>query len=122
MRALRFIDPEDSVGMVPGAYNANAVVPPSVDYIRGTGGSGAGITLQLTAQSTTFTGPNGPFSIQQVYFAKKVDAGAGPVIITDSAGALFEDGSSSYQLNQQWQWAIFIWNGTAWEIFGGLQS
>jgi hypothetical protein len=105
-------------GSVATAYTANGTVPPSVDYIRGTGGSG-GIALALTASSQVITGATGTFTVNQVYFAKKVDSGAGSVVFTDSLGALFESGEASYELTQQGQWAIFVWNGTTWDVFGG---
>jgi len=107
-------------GMVSTAYSASGTVPTSVDYIRATGGSG-GIALVLTPLSQTISGPSGQFSVNQVYFAKKVDSGAGAVTFTSLNGELFE-GASSYALTQQGQWAIFIWNGTGWEVFGGMPA
>lgn len=106
---------------VPSNYSANGTVPTSVDYIRATGGAG-GIALQLTAGATPINGASGNVTGYQVYFAKKVDSGAGAITFTDSLGALFEDGQSSYQLTLPGQWAIFIWNGTVWEVFGGQRS
>lgn len=104
-------------GAVVTAFNASGVVPTTVDYIRGTGG-GSGIALQLTSRSQQFIGASGTFSVNQVYYAKKVDSGAGAVTFTDLNGATFE-GAASYSLTQQGQWAIFIWNGTSWDVFGG---
>lgn len=110
-----------SVGMVGTAYAASGIVPTTVDYIRATGGGG-GIALQLTSGSRVVTGASGSVTVGQVYFAKKVDAGAGPITFSDLGGALFEDGASTYLLTQKGQWAIFVWNGTAWEVFGGMFS
>lgn len=106
-------------GMVPTAYSASGIIPTSVDYIRATGGVG-GIALQLTPNNApVFTGPSGAFTVMQVYFAKKVDSGAGPIVFTDINGALIE-GAASYQLTQQGQWAIFVQiAGGGWEVFGG---
>ena len=103
-------------GSVPTPYNTNGVVPTSVDLIRATGGSG-GIALALTPGTAVFTGPSGVFSIYQTYYAMKVDAGAGVITFTDLNGALL-NGASSYVLENQWQWAIFCWNGTSWDAFG----
>ena len=103
-------------GAVATLYNASGVVPALVDYIRATGT----IALQLTSGSQIFSGLAGNFTVNQVYYAKNV--GAGVVTFTDSGGALFEDGSASYVLAQKGQWAIFMWNGTAWEVFGGMFS
>lgn len=105
-------------GSVPTVYSGSGTVPPTVDYIRGVGGAG-GIALALTASSQVVAGATGSFTVYQVYFAKKTDAGAGAVVFTDSLGALFESGESSYELTQQGQWAIFLWNGTTWDVFGG---
>lgn len=105
-------------GSVPTAYTANGTVPTSVDYIRATGGAG-GIALVLTSGSLLAVGPNGSFTVNQVYFAKKIDAAAGAVTFTDLNGALFESGEASYVLSQPGQWAIFLWNGVSWDVFGG---
>jgi len=105
-------------GSVPTAYTANGTVSTSVDYIRATGGAG-GIALTLTPSSLLVTGPTGSFTVYQVYFAKKIDSAAGAVTFTDLNGALFESGEASYVLSQQGQWAIFLWNGTTWDVFGG---
>lgn len=105
------------IGSVVSAYSASGTVPTQVDYIRATGGSG-GIALVLTSSSQVINGASGSFAVNQVYFAKKVDSGAGAVTFTDLNGALFE-GASSYALTQQGQWAIFIWNGSGWDVFGG---
>ena len=102
-------------GMVSTPYTADGVVPTSVDYIRANGT----FTLQLTSGSQTFNGPSGSFAINQMYFAKNV--GSGVVTFTDLNGALFE-GQPSYELTQQGQWAIFIWNGTDWDVFGGMSA
>jgi hypothetical protein len=109
-----------SVGNVPTGYTASGTVPTTVDYIRATGGS-AGIALVLTPSSIAITGASGSFIVNQVYFAKKIDAAAGAVTFTDLNGALFE-GASSYVLSQQGQWAIFLWNGTGWDVFGGQSA
>jgi hypothetical protein len=108
------------IGNVATAYTANGTIPISVDYIRATGGSG-GIALVLTSSSQVIVGASGTFTVNQVYFAKKIDSGAGAVVFTDLNGALFE-GQSSYSLTQQGQWAIFLWNGTGWDVFGGMAA
>jgi hypothetical protein len=105
------------VGYVSTAYSASGVVPPSVDYIRATGGS-AGIALQLTPLSQNFTGQSGSYTVGQAYLVKKVDSGAGAITLTDLNGALIE-GAASYELTQQGQWANFVWNGTGWDVFAG---
>jgi hypothetical protein len=105
------------IGCVVSNYSASGTVPTQADYIRATGGSG-GIALVLTSSSQVISGASGTFTVNQVYFAQKVDSGAGAVTFTDLNGALFL-GSSSYVLSQRGQWAIFIWNGTAWDVFGG---
>lgn len=107
-------------GASPTNYTASGAIPPTVDYIRATGGSG-GIALVLTPTSTLIAGPTGQFQLNQVYMAKKIDSGAGAVVFTDSSGATFE-GAASYSLTQQGQWAIFIWNGTSWDVFGGQSA
>jgi hypothetical protein len=107
-------------GAVISAYAANALVPTSVDYIRGTGGT-AGILLTLTSGTVVVVGPSGTFNVNQVYFAKKTDLGVGAVNFVDSAGALFE-GQPTYALTQFGQWAIFIWNGVSWDVFGGMSQ
>jgi hypothetical protein len=105
-------------GSVATAYSASGTIPTTVDYIRATGISGS-ISLALTSASQVITGPSGSFTVNQVYFAKKVDSSTGLITFTDSNGALFENGESSYVLSQQGQWAIFFWNGTTWDVFGG---
>lgn len=105
-------------GSVQTPYTISGAVPTSVDYIRATGGAG-GIALALTSGSFLVTGPSGSYTVNQVYFAKKIDSGAGAVVFTDLGGALFENGAASYELTQQGQWAIFLWSGTTWDVFGG---
>lgn len=104
-------------GAVATPYSTSGTVPASVDYIRATGGSG-GIALVLTPASQAFSGPSGTYTVGQVYSAKKIDSGAGAVTFTSLGGELFE-GQASYVLTQQGQWAIFIWNGSGWDVFGG---
>jgi len=110
-------------GFTPTTYAASGIVPPTVDYIRASGGA-AGIQLQLTPATVNVNGASGQTQVNQAYFAKKVDAGAGAVSFVSLNGELIE-GQASYELTQQGQWAIFIWNpgvnGQAgfWEVFGG---
>jgi hypothetical protein len=103
-------------GVCPAAYTASGIVPTQVDYIRATGGAN-GIALQLTPGIFQAQGPNGTVGIYQTYFAMKVDAGAGVVTFSDVNGALI-NGGATYTLENQFQWAIFMWNGTSWDVFG----
>jgi hypothetical protein len=105
-----------SAGSVPQAYSASGVVPTAVDYIRATGGSG-GIALTLTEGIFLAQTPAGTVQVYQRYEAMKIDAGAGAVVFSDANGALF-NGASTYTLSDQWQWAIFTWNGTSWDVIG----
>jgi hypothetical protein len=98
------------------AYAANATVLPGIDLIKATGGAG-GITLTLTAGITPTGNPAAPDFLYQVYYARRDDAGAGAVVFVDSKGALF-NGQASWELLDQYQWAIFIWDGTGWNVIG----
>jgi hypothetical protein len=106
-------------GSVPTSYTASGVVPPTVDYIRATGG-GSGITLTLTGGVFLAQTPAGTVAVNQRYEAMKIDAGAA-VEFVDSAGALI-NGEASYTMNRQWQWAIFTWVVTdgvgSWDVIG----
>jgi hypothetical protein len=106
----------NETGSSPKAFNASAVVLPSVDLIRATGGA-AGIVLTLTPAIYPTNSPQGPLQLYQVYHALKVDAGVGAVSFVDPNGATF-NGQSSYELVDQYQWAIFMWTGTVWDVFG----
>lgn len=107
-------------GSVPQLYTASGIVPITVDFIRANGGS-AGIALQLTEGVYVTQTPNGAISIYQRYEAIKIDAdvgsGGGAVVFSDPSGALF-NGDPTYSFVNQWQWAIFIWNGTSWDVIG----
>jgi hypothetical protein len=105
----------NETGVSPKAFSASGVVLPSVDLIRATGGA-SGIALSLTEAIYPTNSPQGPLFLYQVYYAMKVDAGVGVITFSDG-GALF-NGQSSYVLNNQWQWAIFMWNGTSWDVIG----
>ena len=103
-------------GASPRAYNANAAVLPSVDFIKAAGGSG-GITLMLTRGVYPTGSPASPTFLYQTYYARRDDAGAGAVVFVDSNGALF-NGQASWELLDQYEWAIFIWDGTGWNVIG----
>jgi hypothetical protein len=103
-------------GAARTAYSASAVVPASVDFIAATGGAG-GITLTLTPVIYPTGSPGSPRMLLSVYYAIKSDAAAGVVIFIDPNGALF-NGQSSYELTDQYQWAIFCWNGVGWDVLG----
>lgn len=95
-------------GLASTAYSANANVPNTIEVIEGTGGAG-GITLSL---------PSAAANANKVFYAKKVDSGAGAVTINDVAAALI-DGDSSYVLLNQWQYVVLQSNGTRWNVIGG---
>jgi hypothetical protein len=92
-------------------YAANAAIPNSgVDVIQGIGGAGG---IQLTLDGVTGQSP--------AFFAMKTDAGVGAVSFIDANGANFValgGAAASYNLVNQGQWAIFIWNVAEWLVFG----
>jgi hypothetical protein len=73
--------------------------------IQATGGS----TLSLARNRSTL--------------AMKVDAGSGPAVFVDPGGALF-NGLTSWKLEEQWEWAVFLWDadGGAWDVFAHRAS
>lgn len=95
---------------------ANTTVRRVIDYIKATGGAG-GITITLTPGIDASADPTNPIFLYQVYHARKDDAAAGAITFVDLNGALFNR-QPSWVLNNQDQWAIFIWNGTGWDVFG----
>jgi hypothetical protein len=97
-------------------YAANAVVPAAVDFIKATGGV-AGIQLTLTSAIYQTGNPASPTLLYQTYYAMKDDAGVGAVSFVDPNGALF-NGQSSYELTDQYQWAIMVWDGIGWHVLG----
>jgi len=97
-------------------YAASAVVPTSVDWIKATGGA-AGIVLTLTPAIFATGDPTSPTYLYQTYFATKDDAAAGLVSFVDPNGALF-NGQPSWDLVNQYQWAIFVWDGIGWHVIG----
>jgi len=97
-------------------YSASAVVPASVDFIKATGGA-AGIALTLTPMIYPTGSPGSPTFLYSVYYAMKDDAAAGAVSFIDPNGAMF-NGQSSYELTDQYQWAIFCWDGIGWHVLG----
>jgi hypothetical protein len=97
-------------------YTANAVVPISVDFVKATGGAG-GITLTLTPAIYPTGNPTNPVFLYQTYYAMKDDVAAGVITFVDPNGAMF-NGQSSYVLNNQYQWAIFVWDGIGWHVLG----
>jgi hypothetical protein len=74
------------------------IVPASIDFV------------EATAGELTLTAPPNPHRIMAI----KVDA-AGVAGFKDSAGALF-NGESRWELRRQHEWAIFLWDGTAWNV------
>ena len=111
-----FLSPVFKSGTAQQRYAANAVVPTSVDFIKGTGGAG-GIVLTLTPAIYTTGDPTSPTYLYQTYWAMKDDVAAGTVTFVDPNGALF-NGQASYVMNNQYQWAIFIWDGIGWHVIG----
>jgi hypothetical protein len=107
---------QNETGVAPTNFSASGVVLPITDLIRGTGGAG-GIVLTLTRAIYPTNNPAGPLFLGQVYYAMKVDPGVGVVQFVDPSGALF-NGQPSYDLVDQWQYAIFMWNGTTWDAIG----
>src|SRR5579864_6811075 len=105
-----------TIGSALQPYTANAVVPGWVDFIKATGGAG-GITLTLTPSSTPTGDPTNPRVLYQTYYAMKYDAAAGAITFIDPNSALF-NGQPSWVLNNQYQWAIFIWDGVGWHVIG----
>ncbi len=98
-------------------YSVGSVVPASVDVIRAAGGAG-GITLTLTPKTYVLQEPGGvTIAVYETFRDIKTDAAAGVVTFVDPNGALF-NGDSSYDLVDQWQFAIFQWNGTGYDVFG----
>jgi hypothetical protein len=110
------VTPFLTTGSALKAYSANAVVPAWVDFIEATGGVG-GIMLTLTPGAIPTGDPTNPRVLYQIYQAAKEDAAAGIITFVDPNGALF-NGQSSYVLNNQYQWAIFQWNGVGWRVIG----
>jgi hypothetical protein len=106
----------NETGASPTNFSASGVVLPSTDLIRATGGA-SGIVLTLTRAIYPTNSPQGPLMLYQVYYAIKVDAGVGVVQLVDPSGALF-NGQPSYDLVDQWQYAIVMWNGTTWDVIG----
>jgi hypothetical protein len=111
---------QNETGVAPTNFSASGVVLPSTDLIRATGGAG-GIVLTLTRAVYPTNNPAGPTFLGQAYYAIRVDAGIevgnGLVQIVDPGGALF-NGYPSWDLENRWQWAIFMWNGTTWDVIG----
>jgi len=103
-------------GAAVQTLNASGAVLASTDFIKAIGGSG-GIVLTLTGRTYPTGSPAAPVFINTVYHASKSDAGAGVVVFVDSSGALF-NGQSSWVLNNQYQWAIFVWDGVGWTCMG----
>lgn len=78
------------------------------DYIRATGGSGAGITITL---------PTAVGCAGRIYKIKKIDSGVGPVGIATTSSQNV-DGQTTYTLANQFQYVIVESNGTDWDIIG----
>jgi hypothetical protein len=98
-------------------FSATSPVPPGVDVIRGVGGAG-GITLTIAANAYQAQPASGvTVTAYETFKAIKIDAAAGAVVFVDSTGALF-NGTSSYELVNQYQWAEFAWNGASWDVWG----
>jgi hypothetical protein len=82
------------------AAKNSSVVPASIEFIRATSGE-----LTLTR----------PEKLHRI-IAIKVDAGEGVAAFKDLSGALF-NGQPGWELRRQYEWAIFIWDGAAWDVF-----
>jgi hypothetical protein len=77
------------------------------DFVACTGGSG-GITITLL----TAVGNGGC-----AFIIKKVDSGIGAITIATTSSQTI-DGSSTYQLTNQWQFVKVISDGSNWLIWG----
>lgn len=73
------------------------------------------ILVATGAGNVTITLPVAADSIGKVYAIKKVDAGAGNVIV-DGAGAETIDGAATQVLAAQWAVIMIVTNGVAWYI------
>lgn len=88
--------------------SGDLVLDTTHDYIRATGGSGAGITITLP----TAVGITG-----KPYRIKKIDSGVGPVVIATTSSQNI-DGQTTYVLANQNQYVKVESNGTDWDIIG----
>lgn len=111
-----FLSPVLKSGTALLRFVASAVVATSVDWIKATGGA-LGITLTLTPAIYATGDPTSPTYLYQTYYAMKDDAAAGIVSFVDPNGAVF-NGQPSYDLVNQYQWAIFVWDGIGWHVIG----
>jgi hypothetical protein len=82
------------------------------NLLRAVGGAD-GITVTLTPHCAVRE--DGAL-VTSVYAAAKVDAGPGAVVFVDPKGALF-NGHASWRLDRQHQWAVFVFNGSDWDVF-----
>lgn len=90
------------------AFSTTTNVPATTKHVSATGGAG-GITLTLQSASMGSGWP---------VYLKKVDSGVGVVTITDVSGGSVFEGYTALTLANQWQWAILIWTGTQYLVFG----
>jgi len=75
------------------------------------------ILVTTGASDRTITLPPAADVVGQAYYIKKIDAGAGAVII-DPDGSETIDGASTKSLTSQWEFCIIWPNGTAWFVIG----
>lgn len=92
--------------LVPTAFSATGNVSATVLYAQVTGSASL---ITLTVQSSSMVAG------QKQRFMR-MDTGVGVVSIVDVAGKTF-NGQSSWQLNNQWQFADLIWDGTQFTVF-----
>jgi hypothetical protein len=109
-------DHSTHTGAVVQTLSASGAVLPSTDFIKAIGGA-SGIVLTLTGKIYPCASPASPVFVNTVFHAVRTDAGAGVVSFVDFNGALF-NGQASWVLLNQYQWAIFVWDGVGWTVMG----
>jgi hypothetical protein len=72
--------------------------------------------IEATEGKLTLSSPPKPHRIMAV----KVDA-AGVAAFKADAGALF-NGQPVWELKRQYEWAIFLWDGTAWNVLSAPKT
>lgn len=90
------------------AFSATGNIAATTKHVSATGGT-SGITLTLQSASMSAGWP---------IYLKKVDSGVGVVTIADVSGSAVFEGYTTLTLANQWQWAILIWTGSTYMVFG----
>jgi len=115
------VDHSTHSGAAVQTLSASGAVPASIDFIKAVGGA-AGIVLTLTGKVYPTGNPASPILVKTVFHAVRTDpgieAGNGVVLFVDSSGAAFNGNSAGYELVNEYQWAIFIWDGVGWTVMG----